>query len=385
MEVDVAIIGAGPAGALAALLLARRGLSVALLDRDTFPRDKVCGEFLSYDGVEVLDRLGLAARLDEAGATFIRRCRLFAHGSRIEFDLPAVARGLSRYRFDHLLVEEARAAGATVVEGAAVDSVTRESNGFALTCSNEEPQSLRCRVLLGAWGRWGRIDRQLQRPFVTNRSTRHFGFKRHYRATGDDETIELHAFQRGYLGVSNVEGGVTNICGLVHEQRISGLKGRWDAFTGQLAAESDELRELFATHEPVRDFLTSDPVIFTPKEPAEDGIYLLGDAAGMIDPLTGNGMSMALQSALIAAAHLPEALSGAATAEKRYAAAYRSAFASRLWWSRAAAALLERPAMLKQLLRMPALGKLAPGIVRRTRSDARGVDRLLRNAMAVRF
>lgn len=383
MEVDVAVLGAGPAGAVSALLLARRGLNVALIDKDDFPRDKVCGEFLSYDGVEVLQRLGIGNRLDEAGATHIRHCRLFSGDTSASFELPAVARGLSRFAFDDLLVREAAIAGVTVRARRAAESVERANGNFIVRFQGDEP--LHARIIIGAWGRWGRIDRQLGRSFVEDHSTRHFGFKRHYRSRGDAESIDLYSFRNGYLGVSNVEGDAVNICGLVHEKRLTGMKGRWEGFTAALREESRALQTLFDAHEPIGTFLSSDPVIFRAKEAAAEGMFLVGDAAGMIDPLTGSGMSMALQSALLAAAHVPEALARSHDVERRYARAYRETFAPRLRWSRMLAALLERPGLLERLLRVTPLSTLGPALVRRTRGASRDVDRLMRNVAAVRF
>src|SRR6266576_6794386 len=92
MDADVAIVGAGPGGSTLAALLARRGLSVALIDRDTFPRDKLCGEFLSYDALPIVERLGV----DLAGAPEIRRCRVVGRRRTYEFEFPHAARGVSR-------------------------------------------------------------------------------------------------------------------------------------------------------------------------------------------------------------------------------------------------------------------------------------------------
>src|SRR2546421_680310 len=109
VEVDVAIIGAGPAGSTLAALLARRGIAVALIDRDTFPRDKLCGEFLSYDALPVLDALGVSI----PQAPYIECCRIVARHRQYEFDLPHAARGVSRMLLDDLLFRTAVAAGAT--------------------------------------------------------------------------------------------------------------------------------------------------------------------------------------------------------------------------------------------------------------------------------
>jgi len=355
--VEVAVIGAGPAGSTLAALLARRGIAVALIDRDAFPRDKLCGEFLSYDALPVLDALGVTL----ADAPFIHRCRVVARHRTWEFDLPHAARGVSRMLLDDMLFRTAVAAGATPLTATATD----------LTMTN-------ARVVVGAWGRWGRFDTQLARSFVRDRAHRNFGFKRHYRGATDANVIELHSFRRGYLGVAAVENGFTNICGLVHASRLAHHKGRWDAFVEEIRAEEPALEAMYARYTPAQEsFLSSEPVIFRARSAVEHGVFMVGDASGIIDPLTGNGMAMAIQSALVAAPFVVEALRGdRARAEDAYRQRHHELFARRIHWSRRAAFLLSRPALLDAALagvRGPTAGTF---LVRRTRADRDAIARL---------
>jgi flavin-dependent dehydrogenase len=351
--VDVAIVGAGPAGSTLAALLARRGLAVALIDRDTFPRDKLCGEFLSYDALPVAEALGV----DLSASPPIAHCRIVGRHRTYEFDFPHAARGVSRLYLDEALHRRAIAAGAHAVTSAA----TAVARGRVTTDEGE----IRARVVVGAWGRWGRFDQQLGRKFVRDRAHRNFGFKRHYRG-GASNTIELYSFRRGYLGVSAVEGGVTNICGLVHATRIAHLKGRWDAFVHEIREEEPRLETMYARFEPAQDaFLSSEPVIFRGRSPVVDGIFMIGDASGVIDPLTGNGMAMAMQSAVIAAPFVARALADRG-AEDAYRARHAEIFLPRIAWSRRVAYLLSRPALLNAALalRYRAAG---PFLLRHTR------------------
>lgn len=355
VDAEVAIVGAGPAGSTLAALLARRGVAVALIDRDTFPRDKLCGEFLSYDALPVLDALGVAL----AEAPRIEHCRVVARHRVWNFDLPHAARGVSRMLLDERLFRTAVAAGATPITMTAT----------------ELPNA---RVVVGAWGRWGRFDQQLGRDFVRDRAHRNFGFKRHYRGATETNVIELHSFRRGYLGVSAVEDGVTNICGLVHADRLAHHKGRWESFVGELRAEEPALEAMYARYAPAQDgFLSSEPVIFRARSAVEHGIFMVGDASGILDPLTGNGMAMAIQSALVAAPFIVEALRGdRARAEDAYRQRHHELFAKRIHWSRRAAFVLSRPALLNAALagvRGPAAGTF---LVRRTRADRDAIARL---------
>jgi flavin-dependent dehydrogenase len=375
VEVDVAILGAGPAGSTLATLLTRRGVSVALVDRDTFPRDKLCGEFLSYDALPILERLGLMDQLAELGATTISRCRVISGEAKYEFDLPAPARGISRLRFDDLLFGTAQASGARRFDGWTAEVLPRPPAEPQIALARgEETLVLNPRVLVGAWGRWGRNDRVLKREFVREHRRRHFGFKRHYRGPSETDVIELHSYHRGYLGVSAVEGGVINICGLVHESRLKGLKGGWESFTQQLSSERGSLQTLFGSHTPVdKEFLSSEPVIFVPKSAVEAGVFMVGDAAGLVDPLTGNGMAMALQSALIAAPRILERLQGSKNEESAYHIRFREFFGARLW-SRRIAFLLSRPALLTPLLKLHGPGRIGRFLVERTRAQNRNLQ-----------
>jgi flavin-dependent dehydrogenase len=366
---DVAIIGAGPAGSTLAALLAARGVRVTIHDRDTFPRDKLCGEFLSYDALPVLEPLGVIDEIDRAGSPHIERCRVVGARRTYEFALPHSARGVSRLFFDDLLLRTAAQRGAKRADGVTVTSL----------------EELDAKIVVGAWGRWGRFDQQLHRGFVTDHSHRNFGFKRHYiRGTGygvrGTNTIDLYAFNRGYLGVNAIEGELTNICGLVHASRLTGLKGRWDAFIETIRREHPRLEELYAQHEPAQDgYLSSEPVIFRSRSAVEGGVFMIGDASGVIDPLTGNGMAMAIQSALLVAPTLIRLLETPArrgAIEDEYRRAHRAMFTPRIAWSRRVASLLSRPRLLDAALattRWPRIGEL---LLRRTRASRDEIERL---------
>lgn len=377
LHYDVAIVGGGPGGATLAALLAKCGISVTVFDRDEFPRDKLCGEFLSYDALPVLDLIGLAPLLEEAGASRIRTCRLVGPRRTYSFALPREARGISRLRLDDMLLRRAGSLGASVHEGWTVDAVSRTADGFALHVRDaaKEQHHVTAGLVVGAWGRWGRIDRQLERPFTRDMARRHFGFKRHYRAAAGGPsttsgTIDLYSFGRGYLGVNAVEGDDVNICGLVHASRLDGHRGGWETFVDNLPGEGEHFARLLGAHEPAQEhFLSSEPVIFAARSPVVSGILMVGDAAGLIDPLAGNGMAMAIQSALVAATLVvrhPELDADAIAVE--YDTAYRRLFLDRIRWSRRVAWILSRPWLVDRatrLLRAPSIGSL---LLARTRA-----------------
>ena len=361
MEVDVAIVGGGPAGSTLAALLAQRGRSVALIERDAFPRDKLCGEFLSYDALPIVSELGIDLR----DAPSITSCRLVGRRRQLEFAFPQAARGVSRRMLDELLFRNAVARGAQALENATATAISERSVTIA-------ERRIDAKVVVGAWGRWGRFDQQLGRAFVRDQSHRHFGFKRHYRRlqAAERSVIELYSFDRGYLGVSSIEGGETNICGLVHASRLAGHKGRWDAFVEQIRAEEAPLEAMYARHEAAQDgFLSSEPVIFRARSPVAGGVFMIGDASGIVDPLTGNGMAMAMQSAVVALPFVLDAIEGRRR-ESEYREEHRAFFASRIAWSRRAARLLSHPAVLDFALRTKS-ERIAAFLLRKTRAAAR--------------
>ena len=373
VDVDVAIVGAGPGGSTLAALLARRGYSVALIDRDAFPRDKLCGEFLSYDALPIVDALGVLRELEAHGVPEITSCRVVGRHRTYAFDFPHPARGVSRMLLDDALFRRAIASGAQAITTTATE-VTSETVTL-------DGGLVRARVVAGAWGRWGRFDQQLGRAFVRDRSHRNFGFKRHYTGTSDEGrgTIELYSFAHGYLGVNDVEGGITNICGLVHASRLQGHKGRWDAFVETIRAEESPLDEMYARHAPAQDgFLSSEPVIFRARSAVEEGIFMIGDASGVIDPLTGNGMAMAMQSALVAAPFIAAALENGDhnRSEDGYRTRHAELFGRRIAWSRRVAFLLSRPALLDAALRLRHRAA-GPFFLRQTRANRDAITRLV--------
>ncbi|HEY2829445.1 MAG TPA: NAD(P)/FAD-dependent oxidoreductase [Thermoanaerobaculia bacterium] len=358
MEVDVAVIGAGPAGSTLAALLASRDVKVAIFDREAFPRDKLCGEFLSYDALPIVELLGV----DLGNAPRVEHCRVVSRHATYEFDLPQAARGVSRMTLDDLLHRAAVRNGAIPV----TDTVT-------------SLESVDATVIAGAWGRWGRFDAQLGRGFVRDRAHRNFGFKRHYHGPTTN-VIELHSFRRGYLGVNSIDGGLANICGLVHASRLEGHKGRWDAFVETIRAEEPALDALYARHTPAQEqFLSSEPVIFRARSAVEAGIFMVGDASGVIDPLTGNGMAMAMQSALLAAPlilRLLRSLQDRAQIESEYRERHRTMFAPRIRWSRAVARLLSDPALLDIAIRTVRSRRPGELFLRRTRAAHDEIGRM---------
>jgi len=360
-QIDVLVIGAGPAGSAAAAILAERGRRVRLLEKDRFPRPKVCGEFLSATARESLERLGVLERI-EAEAERIERGSLHLPGAgAVAFTLPRPALGLSRYRLDDLLASRARELGAAVCFGGRVVAVERDpAVGFRVRLAADGVErverELLAHAVVGAWGRWDPLDRSLERDFAARR--RYLGWSRDFApAASLAGTVRLYGFPGGYCGLSRVEGGAVNLAGVVAESVRRRLPPGWDAVVAHARAANRDLdRDLAPLSPGPVGFLGTGPVYFTAKPPEEDGILMAGDAAGVIDPFSGEGQSAALASGILAADTLERAFREEARwsdVPRLYAAAWRRRFERRFSWS----------AALRRLMLNPASGAFAARLV----------------------
>lgn len=327
---DLAIIGGGPAGTAAALEARRHGMKVAIWDRDQFPRDKVCGEFLSAESVPLLNQ-EIPAVLERASV--IRRSEFISPSGRVRaFDLPQPGRGLSRWVLDEGLWQAAEKAGARARVGEAIRSVRRldpsAHQGATWEVKSESGFSTRTKSLLVACGRWWTID-GLPSPARERKSDAAgpwMGAKAHYADLAHRDAVEMYYFPGGYCGLAPVEDGKYNACCLVHRRLV-----RREA-AGSLENFALWLRNV-AHHPALAARLdgavqTSETVSTAPLRPARlraeyDGALLAGDAAGFLDPFTGDGISIAMHSGRLAAQELAGAWSRMDSNMDRVAVSYR--------------------------------------------------------------
>lgn len=344
-DVEFLIVGAGPAGATLARALSRAGRDILLLERDTFPRNKVCGEFLSPEVAQALERLDLLPRFLEQGPARFRLARLTTPSGRaLEIPLPAVAYGLSRRRLDHFLYEEALAAGARGEQGVDVRRLEKRGDHTMVHWSDG---SLRARQVILAHGRRSRLDRQLQRPFFQQRSP-YVGFKRHFQLSSESSgsslegVVELHLFSGGYCGVSFAEEGIVNVCTMVHSDLVDS-RDIWSV----LGAGDTPLSRRLATLEPRDDeTLTIAQIPLGLKEHSHEGFLFVGDAASMIAPLAGDGQAMAIESALALGDLLIRANgAGADALASRWHRQWRRRYAPRILLGRVLQEAMIRPAV----------------------------------------
>jgi flavin-dependent dehydrogenase len=360
---DAAVVGAGPGGSAAATALASRGHAVLLLEKDEFPRDKVCGEFLSAEGQAALDRLGAAEAVARAAPERILRGAVHPGGGEaVPFDLPRPALGISRRALDDLLARRSAAAGADVRFGHRVVSIDGAlASGFRLRLHGPGGDGeVNARMVIGAWGRWNALDRDLERGFERGRPA-YLGWSRDYAGeTGFLQgRVHLYVFPGGYCGLSRVENGEVNLAGVISESVYRRLGGGWEAVVlcarrGNRGLEADLAR----LRPGPRGFLGVGPVHFTAKPPVEGDILMVGDAAGVIDPFSGQGQAAALRSGILSADVADRYLRGeldAAEVAAAYEKRWREAFAAGFAWS----------AALRGVMLHPRLGRLAGRIAGR--------------------
>ncbi|MDX2061887.1 MAG: FAD-dependent monooxygenase [Bacteroidia bacterium] len=332
---DVAVVGGGLGGLVSSLLLAQRGRRVVLLEKRRYPFHKVCGEYVSNETRPFL--AGLGVHPEALGAAEIRHLEVSApSGRRLEAPLAQGGFGVSRYRLDQYLVDRCRSAGVEVWEGAAVKTIAQQGQAYAL---ETETGALEANLVIGSWGKRSTLDAALGRPFM-QRQEPYVGVKYHVRLDFPTDRIALHNFSGGYCGLSAIEDGRYCLCYLAHRAGTRGA-GSLEAFERQVVRRNPHLDRVWATAE----WLYEAPEVisafsFAPKATVEAGIWHVGDAAGLITPLCGNGMAMAIHGAklLFDTVEHAGAFAGgkAPTASERlaleaaYARRWRQLFARRL-------------------------------------------------------
>ncbi len=346
MTYDVAIVGAGPSGSACAALCAAAGLRTLLLDRARFPREKVCGDCLNPACWPIFDRLGVSDAVLGLSHARLRSVEFIGlDGRTVALPLPEQGRGEiagSRALHDHHLLQRAAALGAEVRQGAVVTNVTPE---WRLETSDSR---FTARHLVAADGRNSTVARLLglQPPATRDR----VGLQSHAPdRMGFAGKVALQFLPRGYCGIADIGGGAFNICLAARSAHLDALKG-WAA--GHFSLSTDHV------------WRSMTPLTRRAIPPAHGTLLLAGDAARVVEPFTGEGISYALASGALAAECI---VSGTVeTYASRHAALYRG----RLWINRLAKAAVLSPALSHAML---ALARLHPPLLRSLTAKVTGI------------
>lgn len=362
---QIAIIGGGLAGLTAAIHLSKAGKSVILFEKNTYPKHKVCGEFISNEVLPYLEEMGLNIELLQP--THINRTSISINsGKSISANLPLGGFGISRYKLDNYLYEKAKEFGCLIIHQQ-VNEIEYLDDSFTIQTENNE--TFQAKVVLGTFGKRSNLDVKLQRNFIQKKSP-WLAVKAHYKGKFPNDLVELHNFDGGYCGVSKVEDDIINICYLTKYESFKKYKAISD-FQLNVLNKNPKLKAIFDTSELLFEKpLTISQVSFETKKQVENHILMLGDTAGLIHPLCGNGMAMAIHSAKIASECTLEFLNGKINRnelEINYAKQWNFNFKSRIQMGKMLSKLLLNPflsnIMMKWLIVFP---KSLPFLIQKT-------------------
>ncbi|MCX6134527.1 MAG: NAD(P)/FAD-dependent oxidoreductase [Ignavibacteriales bacterium] len=375
---DCVVIGGGPAGATVALQLARAGYSVCLVERRTFPREILCGEFLSHEVVGITRDLGIESEFLSLGPARISRFTLCPDRGPMFSELLGFAGyGMKRGAFDELLLNTAARNGVKLLQPAEADDILRSADGFEIHCRMDgAPLILYSRWCICAYGKTSPLDKRLGRQCAGAR-TQMNGMKFHVPSEAlvgiDEDEIRIFAGPGMYCGVNHVGNGFATICFL---ERRSGDDVPPRARLRELMRANPHFADVMggsgiATAERAQVYGTGN-IFFGARNLVENGIFMIGDAGRVISPLAGDGISMAMQSAHMLGRLFLDARSSTPderALEAEYRRRWELMFNSRI----RAAAALQRIVLSTPLRRFGvALLSLSPSLLRSAISLTRG-------------
>lgn len=363
---DVIIIGGGLAGLTSAIHLTKAGLKVIVIEKSRYPSHKVCGEYISNEVLPYLQWLNIdPAPLQPAS---ISRLLLSDHqGKTLTAQLPLGGFGISRYAFDHFLMERFLAQGGELINDTVTDVRMENDRMYVQT---RERGVFVAPLAVGAYGKRASLDVKLSRGFVQQRSP-WLAVKAHYKGDFPADTVSLHNFRGGYCGVSTVEGGIINICYLVH---YDSFKKYQDIETHQQEAVYGNpfLKEVLTNSTLIFEKrLAISQISFARKEKVFDHILMAGDTAGLIHPLCGNGMAMAIHSGQIVSRNILDYFFTYKKDRRRLETTYihdwEKAFSRRLRMGRVLSACFQHEQLAVSMMKgLTCFPRLLPKIIKMT-------------------
>ena len=365
MTYDLIVIGGGPGGCATAITAARKGSSVLLLERGRYPRHRVCGEFVSAESLTLFSNLlSVDQRELISVAPRISQARVFADGSELGFEVNPPAASISRYDLDLALWNSSLRPGVDARDSCTVLSVNGEGP-FAVTTT---AGVFNASSIVNAAGRWSFLTRSATRASASGQ--RWIGVKQHFYETNPSPSVDLYFFDGGYCGVQPVSSSTANGSGIVNASAMV----RADVATDlqDVLERHPALRERSQCWEPVIDQATTSPLVFHKPEPIQGKMLQVCDAATLVDPFIGDGISLALRSGALAAECLEPFFRNACAFEKA-AAEYEELYSMRL------APVFRASSVLRKLLRIPyPIRKPAMSLLRHAPLITRQIVRMTR-------
>lgn len=348
---EVLIIGGGLAGLTAAIHLSKIGLQVTVIEKNEFPKHKVCGEYISNEVLPYLNWLDL--NIADLNPTNITKLEFSAaSGKTIKSTLPLGGFGISRFALDEYLYKKALENGCTIIEDN-VENIVFENNQFIVTTANKN--SLKSEIVIGAFGKRSTIDQKLNRDFIQKKSY-WLAVKAHYSGNFPNDVVGLHNFKGGYCGVSKVEKDIINICYLADYETFKQFKNI-EEYQKSVVSQNPHLRVIFEKSKLLFEKpLTISQISFEKKQAVENHILMIGDTAGLIHPLCGNGMAMAIHSAKIVSElvekYFANEIKSRKELEEKYIQEWNFNFKKRLKMGRLLSNLLQKQKLSAVLMRI---------------------------------
>ena len=330
---DLIIVGAGPAGSACAITAARAGAKVLVLEKDRFPRHKVCGEFVSPESRRLLEHLLNGDRFQDKPQ--IHGATIFSGRRVIGIPISPAAQSIPRFELDAALAESARSSGVEVQEEVHVREVCENQIFTVITTE----KTFSARAVVNATGRWSQLTQKPATP------EKWIGLKAHFREADAPDTVDLYFFDGGYCGVQPVGNDTVNACSLVQASAAHSLEEVF-ALHPALAQRSRDWKQLFPT-------VTTSGLYFRKPQTEHNGMLLAGDAAGFIDPFAGDGISLALHSGALAADSLLPFFQSRCSLEqarRQYHSAYMKHLAPAFRNAARVRMALSTPAFIRSLL-----------------------------------
>ncbi|CAM3402877.1 NAD(P)/FAD-dependent oxidoreductase [Aequorivita lipolytica] len=366
---DIIIVGGGLAGLTTALHLAKKDVSVCLIEKNEYPNHKVCGEYVSNEVLPYLQSLNIDPF--SVGAKNISKFKITdIKGNPINANLPLGGFGISRYAFDQLIYNAVKNKVHIVFD--TVEKIIFQENQFSVTTQAKD--SFLSEFVVGAFGKRSNIDSFLNRKFMKEKSS-WLAVKAHYNYDFPEDTVALHNFEGGYCGLSKTEKNTVNACYLATFKSFKKY-GDIDSFQEKVLSQNPFLNNFFSKAEAVsKKPLTISQISFHKKQPVENHIFMVGDSAGLIHPLCGNGMAMAIKSAQIFSELFLESFQRdnfiRATLEKNYTKHWLNEFEGRLKTGRFIQKILMHPGASKVgFATMRMIPSLVPHIIKRTHGSS---------------
>lgn len=348
---NITIIGGGLAGLTAAIHLSKKGFDVVIIEKNKYPKHKVCGEYISNEVIPYFENLGID--IEKMLPENIENLEFSStKGTIIKTKLPLGGFGVSRYDLDYYLYQKAISNGCKFIFDT-TENISFQKGIFTIkTLNNIQIVS---KIVLGAFGKRSNIDVNLNRSFISKKSN-WLGVKGHYKGFFENGLVGLHNFEGGYCGVSKVSNDIINICYLTNYKSFKKFKNPID-FQNQVLSKNPNLKNIFENATLIFDKpLTISQISFSKKNPVENNVLMIGDTAGLIHPLCGNGMAMAIHSAKIASELVIDFLNGKIETQTKleylYTKQWNANFKKRLQTGRLLGKLLQKPKLANIIMRI---------------------------------